>query len=231
MNVQRTIQVKKINVAVLEDHQSIIDGYIYRLSQYPEIAVIGTLTYGDELVPFLNTHPVDVFVMDISVPTGRKNPNSYPILFTIPKILEDFPDLGILIISMHTQPSIIHAVLEAGALGYIIKDDRVAIARLGEVIINVAKGKPFLSNQAEEIFINQSFPRKSLNYRQLELLSLCSSEPGLTNNRLAQKLGMAPSTVRNMFSVIYQSLDVPNRGAAITKARTMGLITPDEPGF
>jgi DNA-binding NarL/FixJ family response regulator len=223
--------VEKINVAVLDDHQSIIDGYVYRLSQYPEILVTGSLNYGDELIPFLNTHPIDVFVMDVSVPTGSKNPNPYPILFTLPKIIEDFPDLGILVISMHTQPSIIHAVLEAGALGYIVKDDRAAIARLGEVIISVANGNPYLSAQVEEIYINQAYPRESLNYQQLKLLSLCASEPGWTNNLLANKLGMAPSTVRNMFSGIFQHLDVRTRGAAINKARKMGLITPDEPGI
>ena len=230
-NVHGVFQLGKINVAVLEDHQSIIDGYTYRLNQYPEILVIGTMNYGDELFPFLRTHLLDVFLMDVSVPTSQKNPNPYPILFTLPKILEDYPDLKILVISMHTQPSIIHTVLEAGAHGYIIKDDRTAIAKLGEVIISIADGNPYLSNQVEEIIVDHPYPTKYLNYQQQKFLSLCASEPGLTYNRMAEKLGIAPSTVRNTFSEIFQRLDVRTRGAAITKARELGLITPDEPEF
>ncbi len=124
----------KIQLTIMDDHQSIIDGYLYRLSKVPEIEVIATLSYGDELEPALKEHPTDVVLLDVEVPISQKNENPYPILHAIPKLLQLYPDLAVLVISMHTGRGLIRAVVEAGASGYILKDDSQRIQELGKVI-------------------------------------------------------------------------------------------------
>jgi DNA-binding NarL/FixJ family response regulator len=221
---------QKIKVAVLDDHQSIIDGYQYRLSKNPMIEVVATANYGEELPALLTKHTVDVLILDISVPSGRGNPNPYPILNTIPKLLNKYPDMSILVISMHIQPGIIRAILETGAKGYILKDDRATISKLGDVIEQIAMGNHYLSQQAQEILRNHFPVGSQVSLRQLEALSVCASQPGATTAQLADILGIAPSTMRNLLSGVYQNLRVPNRSAAIAKAQQMGLITPEDPG-
>ena len=61
---------EKVRVAILDDHQSIIDGYIYRLSSTPEIEVVATANYGEELEPVLAKYPADVLLLDLSVRTS-----------------------------------------------------------------------------------------------------------------------------------------------------------------
>jgi|SRR5687768_2245171 len=217
----------QIQVTIMDDHQSIVDGYLFRLSNTPEIEVLGVLSYGDELEPALKKHPADVVLLDVQVPTSPTNPNSYPILHTIPKLLELYPDLAVLVISMHNDPGLIRAVVEAGASGYILKDDREKLQSLGRWVKAVASGEVCFSEKALKAFLKKN--NGSLTGRQLEALSLCASYPNSKTAELARKMKIANSTVRNLLSNAYVKLGVQTRAAAVAKARQMGLITPDSP--
>jgi len=217
----------QIQVTIMDDHQSIVDGYLFRLSNTPEIEVLGVLSYGDELEPALKKHPADVVLLDVQVPTSPTNLNSYPILHTIPKLLELYPDLAVLVISMHNDPGLIRAVVEAGASGYILKDDREKLQSLGRWVKAVASGEVCFSEKALKAFLKKN--NGSLTGRQLEALSLCASYPNSKTAELARKMKIANSTVRNLLSNAYVKLGVQTRAAAVAKARQMGLITPDSP--
>ena len=69
-------------------------------------------------------------------------------------------------------------------------------------------------------------PRPSA--RQLEALSLCAAYPEATTAELADRLGVAHSTLRNLLSGAYLRLNVRSRTAAVAKAQRLGLITPPE---
>jgi len=219
----------KIRVAILEDHQSTVDGYLYRLGQTPEIEVVATAAFGEELKPMLANHPADVLILDVGVRTAPDNPNPYPILQTIPKLLEDYPELTILVISMYNQPTLIKSVMDAGASGYILKDDRTSIQELGDILRMVARGDIHLSKLAyQQLF--KRYPQDSvLTPRQAQALSLCAAYSGETSEELAKRMQIKSSTLRNLLSGAYQRLEVNNRTAAIAKARQLGLITPESP--
>lgn len=214
----------KIRVAILDDHQSIIDGYIYRLGQIPEIEVVATATFGDELEPMLAAHSLEVLLLDVQVATAPDNLNPYPILHLIPKLVEKYPDLNVLVISMHNQPTLIKAVMEAGASGYILKDDQATIVELGNIIRTVAKGAIYFSQQASQQLFRKIPGDSTLTIRQIEVLSLCAAYPNATTAELANRLGVANSTIRNLLSGAYIRLDVRNRAAAIAKVQKLGLI-------
>lgn len=215
----------KIQLTIMDDHQSIVDGYLYRLSTVPEVEVLATLAYGDELEPELKKHPVDVLLLDVQVPTSPQNPNPYPILHIIPKLLQQYPDLAILVISMFDERGLIRAIVEAGASGYILKNDSPRIQELGKVILSIADGGVCFSDKALKAFL----PKKDEPFtpRQLEALSLCAAYPNSKTAELARKMKIANSTVRNLLSHIYLKLGVQTRAAAIAKARELGIITPD----
>jgi len=151
----------KIRLTIMDDHQSIVDGYLYRLSNFPEIEVIATLAYGDELEPALKEQPVNVLLLDVQVPISPKNSNPYPILHIIPKLLEQYPDLAILVISMHDERSLIRAIVEAGASGYILKNDRQRIQELGKAIVSVDRSSAH--NRAMSLRILKSIISKGIS--------------------------------------------------------------------
>lgn len=220
---------KKIRVTILDDHQSIVDGYLYRLGDNPQIEVVATISYGDELETTLATTPADVLILDVGVPTGPANFNPYPILFVIPKLLQLYPELNVLVISMHAEMGLIKGVMEAGASGYILKDDRATVQELGNVVLSVAGGGVYFSQKAHQLYARSQSGENHelLSNRQLEALSLCAAYPNETTAQLAQRISVANSTIRNLLSGAYVKLDVHTRSAAIAKARQLGLITPD----
>ena len=220
-----------IRVSILDDHQSIIDGYVYRLSSVPGVEIVATLSYGEELESALAAHPTDVLLLDINVPTSAENPNPYPILHNIPDLLEKYPDLHILVISMYADRGLIRVVMEAGASGYVLKDDRAMLQNLGNVVQSIANGGIYFSQKAHQLMLTQKTTPtgKRLSTRQLEALSLCAAYPDATTSQLAEKMSVANSTVRNTLSDAYIRLGVHNRAGAIAKAQQLGLITPDPP--
>jgi two-component system nitrate/nitrite response regulator NarL len=215
----------KTRVTIMDDHQSIVDGYLYRLSQVPEIEVVTTLSYGDELEPALKKQPVDVLILDVHVPVSPNNPNPYPILYTIPHLLELYPELQILVISMFGDRSLIRAVVEAGASGYILKNDSQVIQELGKTILSVARGDVCFSQKAWKTFLGKR--EEPFTARQLEALSLCAAYPNSKTAELARMMKIANSTLRNLLSTVYLKLGVQTRAGAIAKGREMGIITPD----
>src|ERR1700690_4359842 len=142
----------KIRVTILDDHQSIVDGYMYRLSQNSGIEVVATLAYGGELEAALTDHPTDVLLLDFAIPTGPLNQNLYPTLTQIPKLLQLYPDLDILVISMFSERGLIKAVMEAGVSGFILKDDSVAIHDLANIVISIAEGGIYLSQKVARVY-------------------------------------------------------------------------------
>ena len=215
--------MSKIKVAILEDHLSIIDGYLYRLSKVPEIDIVSTGTYGEELQPMLGAHPVDVLLLDINLPTSPLNSNPFPILLAIPRLLHQYPGLKILVITMLYQHSLIEALVDAGVRGYILKDDQSSIQELGKIVAMIAGGGVYFSQRAyRDLRAGTSGPL--LTRRQLEGLSLCAAYPDDATSELAKQLGISSSTLRNLLSGAYERLGVRTRAAAIAKARQLGLI-------
>ena len=223
--------ISKIRVAILENHQGILDGYQFRLSSSPDIEITATATFGETLEPMLAQSPADVLLLDIHVPTSPENLNPYPVLYLIPRLLETYPNLVILVISMHTQRKLIEAVMAAGASGYVVKDDQATIRDLVSVIRSVAEGGIHLSKIAyQQLKKGQPDPdckEQTLTRRQLEVLSMCAAYPDASAAELASKLSIANSTMRNILSQTYIKLDVRTRAAALAKAHQIGWLPSD----
>jgi two-component system nitrate/nitrite response regulator NarL len=219
----------KIRVAILDDHQGILDGYLFRLNHASDIEVVATATTAEE-VDFILAHTrPDLLILDVFVPTSHDNPNYYPIFQAIPKWLQNNPQLSVLVISAHNLRTLVKAVVEAGASGYILKDDQTTIQELASVIRTVARGGIYFSKRAHQHLVAGSAEGFELPPRQIQALSLCAAYPDTTMDKLAEMLGVAPSTMRNLLSNAYLRLGVHNRTAAIARARRLGLITPHEP--
>jgi two-component system nitrate/nitrite response regulator NarL len=217
-----------IRVTILDDHQSIVDGYRFRLGTSERVQVVAAIGFGDELEPTLEKYPTDVLLLDIGVPASADNLNPYPILHVIPSLLQKYPNLVILVISMHAERSMIRAVMDAGSSGYILKDDRTTLRDLENVVISVASGGIYLSRDVNEVLLRAGTGEIDLlSRRQREALSLCLAYPDSTTADLAKMMSITNSTIRNLLSGAYIKLGVRTRIAAVSKARQLGLITPE----
>ncbi len=217
----------KIHVAILDDHRSIVDGYLFRLQNQPDIEVTGIAVYGDDLERLISYPPANVLLLDINVPTSAQNQTPYPIFHTLPRLIEKHPQLAVLVISMANESYLIQGIMETGANGYILKDDSASIQELATIVRSVAAGGIYLSQAA-----SQQLKRRQkadaevlLTLRQREMLSLCCTYPDISTGELATQLALKPSTIRNTLSDAYLRLNVRSRSGAVAKARELGLIT------
>ena len=133
---------------------------------------------------------------------------------------------------MIAERALINGVMNAGASGYILKDDTASIKELGSIVLRVAEGEIYLSRRAQqEILKRKSEDFPDLTPRQLEALSIAAAYPEFSRNELAAKMCITNSTVRNLLSQVYFRLGVTNLATAVAKARQLGLITPLPPSF
>lgn len=221
---------RPLTIAILDDHSITIDGYRARLAQDSALHILWTTPYGEDVAVRMDQQPVDVLILDVSVPTSAHNPNPYPILDVVPRLLERHPALTLLVISMHMESRLIKTVLRLGASGYVLKDDREALNRLDQVVRAAVAGDLYVSPLAARSWHERQDPADAtLTPRQLQALSLCLAYPDETSHQLALRLGVTPVTLRNLLSGAYLRLNVRSRASAVAEAQRRGLITPVGP--
>ncbi len=147
---------------------------------------------------------------------------------TIPQLLQEYPDLKVLVVSMHAGPGLMRTIMETGVSGYITKDDHEALKALGRIVLSASEGDIYFSEEAHRLYREYEKTRSDdlLTPRQVEAISVCALYPDLSTAELAEVLAVSNSTARNLLSGAYLRLGVHSRTAAIEKARELGLITP-----
>ena len=213
--------VGKVSVGILEDHPVVTAGYKAQIIKSRRLKVVWASRYYNEVGKKLEKHSTDVLILDASVDTAPDNPNTFP-------ILEKYPDLSIIVISMHNRPAFIRAIFKSGASGYILKDDVKANEKLNDILLAVAEGEMYYSDKTKEIIFDETKGEEILTKKQIALLSYFASSPHLTTQELAEELELAHSTIRNSLSEIYFRLKVNKITSALAKAQKLGLITPEK---
>ena len=188
-----------------------------------EIQVVASASYGDEMLPMLRSNPVDVLLLDLSVPTSPENSNQYPMIYALRGMLDEFPDIKVIIISTFKERGLVKAAVERGVRGYIYKDDQSSIQQLARIVLIVANGGNYFSAGAY-FELPEDRTRKNISPRQLEALAVAAAYPNETTDVLARRLKISGSTLRNLLSNAYTRLGVRTRSAAIGRAREIGLL-------
>ena len=137
-------------------------------------------------------------------------------------ISRDFPDSRTLVLSSYASEEEIYQTLDAGALGYVLKD--VSREPLIAAIHAVAAGRRSVPDWAEDI-MRQRISRPSLTPREYEILRLLVT--GLTNREIAHVLGNSENTVRNHTISVFAKLDVSDRAEAVSAALQRGIVIPE----
>ncbi len=211
----------KIRLLLADDHTLLREGLRSLIESEPDLTVIAEAEDGRSAVKLARDLCPDVVVMDIAMPLLNG-------LEATRQILHDFPQVKVLILTMHENEEYIRQVLASGAMGYILKD--AAAHELLDAIHAVQRGEPVLSPAITRLVIEnylrwgdmQQDNVDSLSPREREVLQLIAE--GNTNKQIAEILSISVKTVETHRTNLMSKLDLHDRADLIKYAIQRKII-------
>ncbi len=204
-----------IRVAIIEDDETIREGYAYLIGNAPGYKVISTYASYEVAAKKLLADNPDVLLLDVELP-GISG------IDALPKLKKLIPDMHILILTVYEQDTLIFRALGSGAAGYLTKNTppEKIIAAIHEVMEG---GGPMSAHIARMVI--HSFQRNEsspLTRRETEILEQIAT--GKPRKRIADELFIDLETVKSHIKNIYHKLDVHSKADAIKLARDNKFI-------
>ncbi len=215
-----TVQ-NRIRVAIVDDHPLVVKGFKAILSEQDNIQVLAEYKNGKELLAGLNSNQPDVLLLDIQLP-------DIPGDELAPRLLEEFPDMKILILTNFDSSMYISKMHWIGVHGYFLKTTEEEV--LIEAIHAVHNGERFIDRQIKAAL--EKSPLKSakvlagkstLTAREKQVLQMIAN--GFTDQKIAETLFLSQNTIRHYRLTLLLKLDVNNTAAMVSKALKTGIIS------
>jgi DNA-binding NarL/FixJ family response regulator len=211
-----------IRVLLADDHSIVRAGLRRLVEESDEMTVVAEASDGREAIARAKANRPDVAVIDISMP-GLDG------LEVISQLLALYPDLPILVLTMHEEEQYLVRAFEAGAMGYLTK--RSAPEQLVSAIAKVYGGSRYLTSAAAEILALRlargskgGSPLDLLSTRELQVLRRLAS--GATNREIADAYGISIKTVDTYRFRILKKLNLRNNAELSRFAMQNRLIEP-----
>ena len=217
--------MNRIEVLLADDHQVVRQGMHALLNAQPDIHVIGEVTDGQELIQSLETLQPSVVLCDIVMP----NLNGIDATLQIKK---RFPNVRVIILSMHNTSSYVIRAFRSGAMGYVLKNDD--IGAVIAAIHAVMEGRRYLSAQvssdAIDTYLRDSMDETDLagrlTRREREVLELVAA--GNTSAQIAIKLSISIRTVDSHRANLIGKLGISSQVELVRFALRNGLTSLPE---
>jgi len=207
-----------------DDHPVVRMGLRALLDSEPDIQVVGEANNGVEALDLVASLMPDIVVMDISMPEMDG-------MEATRRIRDSFPEIKVLILTVHAQERYLFPVLKAGAAGYVLKS--TIDTRLVDAIRTVAGGGVFLYATATRMLLEDYLGQlensgsqddyESLSEREREVLKLCAL--GHTAAEIAEQLILSPKTIETYRTRVMQKLNMSTRSDLVKYALARGLLT------
>ncbi len=211
----------RIRVLIADDHTIVRSGVRLLLQAEPDIEVVGEAGDGNEALALTETLQPNVVLLDIAMPgvDGMEATR---------QIKTRWPDINVLVLTMHRTDEYFFETLKAGASGYVLKGAETS--ELINAVKVVSRGEVFLHSTMARRLVQDYVTRAegaaesgvSLSPREKEILRLLAE--GYSNNEIAKKLVISPSTVHTHRSNLMTKLGLSSRRELIQYARQRGLI-------
>jgi DNA-binding NarL/FixJ family response regulator len=211
-----------IRVLVADDHAIVRVGLAQLLEACEDVEVVGSVTDGLEAVTTAVGRRPDVVLMDLSMP-GVDG------IEATRRILNVRPEIRVVMLTFHSSPDPILEAIDAGAVGYLLKD-----AEPEEILRGVraaARGESPLDPKAARALLTartEGARAAELSSREREVLILVGA--GMANKQIARRLGISEKTVKSHLTNVYRHIGVSDRTQAAMWAQSHGLAdVPREP--
>ncbi len=211
-----------IRVVLADDHALVRAGIRALLEKLPGLAVVGEAGDGREALALVKQHRPDVVLMDVTMP-GLNG------LDAADRIAKEYPEVRVIVLSMHENEEYYWRALKAGAAGYLLK--KAASVELETAIRQVVGGELYLSREISDRLVkkfsrkglgDQKSPLEQLTGRQREILQLIAE--GQNTKQIGELLQVSPKTVEYHRLKLMDCLNVHDVPGLVRFALRVGLI-------
>src|SRR3954464_13909288 len=204
----------KITVLLADDHTLVRRGFRRLLEDDPAVTVVGEASDGDEAVKLAAALKPHVVVMDCAMP-GTSG------LIATKQILQRAPETAVLMLSMHSEATLVRQALDNGARGYVLKN--ALDLDLAAAVKKVAAGDTVLDPSVDKPAALKGERTHALTPREREVLQLICG--GLSNRDIADKLDLSVNTVAVHRANIMNTLGVHKTAELVVYAIHNGRVT------
>jgi DNA-binding NarL/FixJ family response regulator len=213
-----------IRILLADDHTLLRAGIRSLLEKMAGVEVVAEAADGREALDLVKTHQPNMVLMDIAM-AGLNG------LDATARIVREFPNVRVIILSMHANEEYVLQTLRSGASGYLLKD--AATAELELAIQAVARKdtylSPAISRRVIEDYVGRTSglkgPSEQLTPRQREILQLIAE--GKSTKEIAFLLKLSVKTVETHRAQLMDRLGVHDVPGLVRQAMRMGLVPPE----
>jgi RNA polymerase sigma factor (sigma-70 family) len=210
-----------IRVLLADDHGVVRDGLRLLLEANPDIQVVGAASTGLDVLRQTPLLQPDVIVMDIAMPELNG-------LEATHEIRDLYPSVQIVMLSMHSTTELVYRALQAGALGYVLKES--AGKEVVDAVCAVYVGRRYLSHKLVESVVDDYIhqrraesPLATLSVRERQVLQLLVE--GQSNAEIANRLSLSQKTVETYRSRLMRKLGLNDLPSLVKFAIQHGLTS------
>jgi DNA-binding NarL/FixJ family response regulator len=214
--------MKPVRVLVVDDHPLVRTGVCALLRAQPDVEVVGEAANGREAVDAARRLRPDVVLMDVSMPAMDG-------IEAAGRITGEFPEVRVVMLSLHADAHHVRQALRAGASGYLLKN---LADELAPAIRTVAEGRSYYSaavaghlKEADTDARRRTEPVELLTPRQREILKLIAE--GYTTKEIADRLNISLKTAQTHRQQLMERLDIHEVAGLVRFAIRNGIITPE----
>ena len=213
---------KPIRVILADDHTLVRAGIRALLEKLPDVEVVGEADDGRDALALVKQHRPDVVLLDITMP-GLNG------LEAAARMVKEFPEVRVIMLSMHNNEEYYWRALKAGAAGYLLK--KAATTELETALQRVVAGEIYLSQEISKRLVkkfplqgiaDQKSPLEQLTGRQREILQLIAE--GQNTKQIGELLKVSPKTVEYHRMKLMDCLNVHDIPGLVRFALRVGLI-------
>jgi DNA-binding NarL/FixJ family response regulator len=218
------MDAKMYRILLAEDHALVREGIKKILEDFADFQVVGEAGDGLQLLELLKTLSTDLVILDISMP-GMSG------IEAAREIKRSYPEVKILILTMHKKKEYLNDAIASGVDGYLLKED--VAKELGSAIDKIRQGltyiSPLLSNELTNLFVQSRRvvpepPAEPLTPREIEIVKLIAE--GKTSREIADLLFLSFRTIQNHRTRIMRKLNLKKNTDLVKYAIRMGFVDP-----
>ncbi|MEJ8839992.1 response regulator transcription factor [Ramlibacter sp. AN1133] len=208
-----------MRVLLAQHHQLIRAGLRALLATMPGVCLDGEAGNAAELLAYLGSRAQpDLVLLDLDTPDVDG-------LALLEQVRARYPDLRILILSMHHSLGAVNRAFASGANGYISKD--APSRELQDALHRVMQGGPFVSDGLTKVLLLHRTPSASNELSDRQVQILCRVAQGLSSKQIASELGLSPNTVDGHRSRIMHRLGISDIAGLTRYALRNRLVQPE----